>query len=110
MKGILHRFTRTPRAAMIAACCVVLTACDSGSSTISPPIDDSAGSNEQIITSQISFRESGAAIQRFELNEDMVSALKYGVSLAIGVDHPEYSVAVDPLPTNIRTCLTSDLL
>jgi len=70
MKGILHRFIRTRRAAMIAACCVVLTACDSGSSTISPPIDDSAGSNEEIINSQLSFRESGAAVQRFVLNED----------------------------------------
>ncbi len=55
-------------------------------------------------------KTSAVHFLRFELNEDMVSALKYGVSLAIGVDHPEYSVAVDPLPTNIRTCLTSDLL
>ena len=55
-------------------------------------------------------KTSAVHFLRFELNEDMVSALKYGVSMAIGVDHPEYSVAVDPLPTNIRTCLTSDLL
>lgn len=55
-------------------------------------------------------KTSAVHFLRFELNEDMVSALKYGVSLAIGVDHPEYSVAVDPIPTNIRTCLTGDLL
>ena len=55
-------------------------------------------------------KTSAVHFLRFELNEDMVSALKYGVSMAIGVDHPEYSVAVDPIPTNIRTCLTGDLL
>ena len=55
-------------------------------------------------------KTSAVHFLRFELNEDMVSALKYGVSIAIGVDHPEYSVAVDPLPANIRTCLTGDLL
>jgi hypothetical protein len=55
-------------------------------------------------------KTSAVHFLRFELNEDMVSALKYGVSMAIGVDHPEYSVAVDPLPANIRTCLTGDLL
>ena len=55
-------------------------------------------------------KTSAVHFLRFELNEDMVSALKYGVSLAVGVDHPEYSVAVDPIPTNIRTCLTGDLL
>ena len=47
---------------------------------------------------------------RFELNEDMVSALKYGVSIAIGVDHDQYSVAIDPLPSNIRTSLVGDLV
>ena len=55
-------------------------------------------------------KTSAVHFLRFELNKDMVSALKYGVSMAIGVDHPEYSVAVDPIPTNIRTCLTGDLL
>ena len=39
----------------------------------------------------------------------MVSALKYGVSLAIGVDHSNYSVAIDPLPTDTRTSLVGDL-
>jgi hypothetical protein len=54
-------------------------------------------------------KTSAVHFLRFELNEDMVSALKYGVSLAIGVEHAEYSVAIDPLPTNIRTSLVGDL-
>jgi hypothetical protein len=55
-------------------------------------------------------KTSAVHFLRFELNEDMVSALKYGVSLAIGVDHIEYSVAIDPLPTHILTSLVNDLL
>src|SRR5690242_17948094 len=33
---------------------------------------------------------------RFELTPRMVSALKSGAALAIGVDHPQYSAALDP--------------
>lgn len=54
-------------------------------------------------------KTSAVHFLRFELNEDMVSALKYGVCLSLGVDHPEYSVAIDPLPANIRTSLVGDL-
>jgi hypothetical protein len=46
---------------------------------------------------------------RFELTDEMVKSLKYGVGLALGVDHPHYKVAVDPLPIDIRNSLVNDL-
>ncbi len=46
---------------------------------------------------------------RFELTPGMVSALKAGASLAIGVDHPQYSAALDPLAEPTRNALIADL-
>jgi hypothetical protein len=46
---------------------------------------------------------------RFELDEDMAAALKYGVALTIGVEHPAYSSKLDPVPADIRTSLVKDL-
>ncbi|OUW04684.1 MAG: hypothetical protein CBD16_01715 [Betaproteobacteria bacterium TMED156] len=54
-------------------------------------------------------KTSAVHFLRFELNQEMISALKYGVCLSMGVDHPEYAVAIDPLPVNIRTSLVGDL-
>jgi hypothetical protein len=55
--------------------------------------------------------EKTAAVHflRFELTKDMAEALKYGVSLSMGVDHPAYTDAVEPVPTNVRTVLIKDL-
>jgi hypothetical protein len=46
---------------------------------------------------------------RFELTDEMAESLKYGVSLAIGVDHPHYSAKLDPVPAEIRAALMRDL-
>jgi hypothetical protein len=46
---------------------------------------------------------------RFELDEDMAGALKYGVGLAMGVDHPNYNVVVDPIAAETRASLVRDL-
>ena len=46
---------------------------------------------------------------RFELTPRMISALKAGASLAIGVDHTQYSAAVDPVPEVTRKALVADL-
>ena len=54
-------------------------------------------------------KTSAVHFLRFELDEDMVKALKYGVCLSIGVDHPEYKFSIDPLPNKIRTSLVKDL-
>jgi len=46
---------------------------------------------------------------RFELTPGMVSALKSGAALAIGVDHPQYSAALDPVAEATRNALVADL-
>jgi hypothetical protein len=39
----------------------------------------------------------------------MAKALKYGVGLAVGVDHPEYRAEIGSVPTNVRNSLAGDL-
>jgi hypothetical protein len=54
-------------------------------------------------------KTSAVHFMRFELTEDMVQALKYGVTLAVGVDHALYQQTVDPLPAVQRDSLVADL-
>ncbi|MCU0804032.1 MAG: DUF3501 family protein [Burkholderiales bacterium] len=54
-------------------------------------------------------KTSSVHFLRFELTEDMAKALKYGVGLTIGVDHPNYAAALDPVPTDMRNALVADL-
>jgi len=54
-------------------------------------------------------KTSSVHFLRFELTPDMVEAVKYGVGLAVGIDHPHYNAAVDPLPPEIRSALVKDL-
>jgi Protein of unknown function (DUF3501) len=54
-------------------------------------------------------KTSSVHFLRFELTDEMAQALKYGMSLAAGVDHPHYSAASDPVPPNVRTALVTDL-
>jgi hypothetical protein len=54
-------------------------------------------------------KTSSVHFLRFELAEEMAQALKYGVSLAMGVDHPRYQALVDVVPENVRTSLLQDL-
>jgi hypothetical protein len=46
---------------------------------------------------------------RLELTAEMVQALKYGVALAMGIDHPRYQALVDAVPEHIRASLVQDL-
>ena len=46
---------------------------------------------------------------RFELTPPMVTALKAGAGVAVGVDHPHYSAALDPVPEPTRRALLADL-
>ncbi|MFM2400474.1 MAG: hypothetical protein RL341_2631 [Pseudomonadota bacterium] len=54
--------------------------------------------------------EKTAAVHflRFELTKDMAEALKYGVTLSMGVDHPAYTVA-QPVGAEARAALVKDL-
>ncbi|UCE32465.1 MAG: DUF3501 family protein [Burkholderiales bacterium] len=54
-------------------------------------------------------KTSSVHFLRFELTEDMAAALKYGVSLSTGVDHPEYTAEVTPVADEIRKALVADL-
>jgi len=54
-------------------------------------------------------KTSSVHFMRFELDEDMAGALKYGVGLSMGVDHPNYSVVLDPVPAETRASLVKDL-
>ena len=54
-------------------------------------------------------KTSSVHFLRFELTKEMVDALKYGVTLSMGVDHPHYNAALDPVPAGIRTALLKDL-
>ena len=54
-------------------------------------------------------KTSAVHFLRFELDEDMVKSLKYGVGLAVGVEHEAYTVSVDPVQVDVRNSLAGDL-
>ena len=54
-------------------------------------------------------KTSSVHFLRFELTREMAESLKYGVALAIGVDHPHYTAKIDPVPANVRAALVKDL-
>jgi len=54
-------------------------------------------------------KTSSVHFLRWELNPEMVAALKYGVSLSIGVDHPHYQAQVAPVQDETRNALAADL-
>ena len=54
-------------------------------------------------------KTSAVHFLRFELTPEMIEALKYGVGLAVGVDHPHYAAKVDPVPPEVRAALVKDL-
>ncbi len=54
-------------------------------------------------------KTSAVHFLRFELTQEMAESLKYGVALAIGVDHAHYSAKADPVPAATRAALVKDL-
>lgn len=54
-------------------------------------------------------KTSSVHFLRFELTREMAEALKYGVSLSVGVDHPHYRYAVEPVSVETRNALAADL-
>ena len=55
-------------------------------------------------------KTSAVHFLRFELDTKMKDALKRGQPLAMGSDHPEYSVSIEKVPEAVRQSLISDLL
>jgi hypothetical protein len=54
-------------------------------------------------------KTSAVHFLRFELTEEMAAALKYGVSLSIGVEHANYTETVSPVSNDTRAALVADL-
>jgi hypothetical protein len=54
-------------------------------------------------------KTSSVHFLRFELSEEMITALKGGAKLCAGIDHPDYTYRVDELPVPIRESLVGDL-
>jgi len=54
-------------------------------------------------------KTSAVHFARFELTTEMIAALKYGMALAIGVDHPAYTFTLSPVPDATRRALLADL-
>ncbi len=54
-------------------------------------------------------KTSAVHFLRFDLEAKMIVALRGGATLAMGVDHPHYTVAMDSVPATTRTSLLNDL-
>jgi hypothetical protein len=54
-------------------------------------------------------KTSAVHFLRFELTKEMAAALKYGVGLAIGVDHPNCTETAPGVPADTRAALVADL-
>jgi hypothetical protein len=54
-------------------------------------------------------KTSAVHFLRFELNDEMARALKYGVGLALGVDHPNYQAEIAAVGAGVRVSLARDL-
>jgi len=54
-------------------------------------------------------KTSAVHFLRFELPPATIAALKRGAALAIGVDHPDYTVTIPAVPEETRTALLADL-
>ena len=54
-------------------------------------------------------KTSAVHFLRFELSPAMSRALAGGAELAIGIDHPVYTAAIDPVPAAAKSSLMQDL-
>jgi hypothetical protein len=54
-------------------------------------------------------KTSSVHFLRFELTAEMISALKYGVALGFGVDHPNYQAEIPAVDAATRQSLVADL-
>ena len=54
-------------------------------------------------------KTSSVHFLRFELTPEMADALKYGMELSMGIDHPHYTVALEPVSPESRAALVKDL-
>jgi len=69
---------------------------------VTPVADEDLEREDEHKTSSVHF-------MRFELSPEMVAAVKSGATVSMGIDHPSYTYAVEPIPQNIRDSLAQDL-
>ena len=74
----------------------------SGYERVFPVADEDMDRSDDEKTSAVHFL-------RFELQPDMIAALKSGAELAAGIDHENCRVSVSPVDARIRTALLADL-
>lgn len=53
-------------------------------------------------------KTSSVHFLRFEFSPEMIAAVKQGAGMAMGIEHENYSVELNPLPANIRDALVAD--
>lgn len=54
-------------------------------------------------------KTSAVHFMRFELNKEMIAAVKSGAAISAGVDHENYRYTINPLASNLRDSLAGDL-
>ncbi len=54
-------------------------------------------------------KTSAVHFMRFELEPEMIKAVKNGAAISVGIDHENYTHSVDPVPENYRKALANDL-
>jgi len=54
-------------------------------------------------------KTSAVHFMRYELDSEMIEAVKNGAAISAGVDHENYQASLSPLPANVRDSLASDL-
>jgi hypothetical protein len=53
-------------------------------------------------------KTSSVHFLRFEFTPDAIAAFKAGAAVAVGIDHPHYTVRVDEVAPNVQTALMQD--
>lgn len=54
-------------------------------------------------------KTSAVHFMRFEIEPEMIKAVKNGAAISVGIDHENYTHSVDPVPENYRKALANDL-
>jgi hypothetical protein len=72
-----------------------------GCEPVSPIADEDLERNTEEKTSSVHFL-------RFEFSDDMREAARQGAKLSAGVEHPNYTETLDPIPDHIRDALVAD--
>ena len=54
-------------------------------------------------------KTSSVHFLRFELTAEMTEAVRNGAAISMGIDHPAYTYAAEPISQNIRDSLAQDL-